>query len=264
MTALIPFLFDDERVIRTLSQGDEPWFVLADVCAALGIENPSAAVKALDEDERAKFNLGRQGEANIVNESGLYTIILRSREATTPGTVAHRFRKWVTAEVLPTIRKTGGYRTAQARADFQGQNQAVRLMDKLKRETNPAIRQTLHAMLASILTSQGIDVPPLDAIGHEAPPPPPPPPILVEFWPAIAAIEAAGTPLDHSIDRHQIALSLSDLARGPGGRPIFPVTTQLRDTLRQSTAPAFIGIRTVRSRIAGKTVRCWLFRRVSA
>lgn len=263
MTALIPFLFDNELVVRSLSRGDEPWFVLIDVCKVLEIGNTGDALARLDDDEKDSIDIvdGTPGSPRraIINESGLYSLILTSRKP-----AAKRFKKWVTSEVLPTIRKTGGYRAAQARADFQGQNQAVRLMDKLKRETNPAIRQTLHAMLASILTSQGIDVPPLDAIGHEAPPPPPPPPILVEFWAAIAAIEAAGTPLDHSIDRNQIALSLSDLARGPGGRPIFPVTTQLRDALRQSTAPAFIGVRTVRSRIAGKTVRCWLFRRVSA
>ncbi|ECP5826928.1 DNA-binding protein [Salmonella enterica] len=71
--------------------------------------------KSLDEDERSKFNLGRQGEVNIVNESGMYTLVLRCRDAVKKGSVPHRFRKWVTAEVLPSIRKNGAYAKPKAR-----------------------------------------------------------------------------------------------------------------------------------------------------
>lgn len=67
------------------------------------------SIKSLDDDERAKFNLGRQGETNIISESGLYTLILRCRDAVTPCTIPYRFRKWVTGEVLPQIRRTGSY-----------------------------------------------------------------------------------------------------------------------------------------------------------
>jgi hypothetical protein len=74
--------------------------VAKDVCDVLGLENPSMSLKALDDDELAKVNLGRQGETNIISESGLYAIALRCRDAMTPGSVPHRFRKWVTAEVL--------------------------------------------------------------------------------------------------------------------------------------------------------------------
>ncbi len=108
---VIPFQFE-AREIRTLLIDDQPWFVAADVCKALGIVNTSQALQALDDDERSMFKIGRQGNANIVNESGLFTLILRSREATTPGTPQHRFRKWVTAEVLPAIRKQGSYTDA--------------------------------------------------------------------------------------------------------------------------------------------------------
>lgn len=105
---IIPFRFE-AREVRTLLIGGEPWFVASDVCKALGIVNTTQALQALDEDERSMFNIGRQGKANIVDESGLFTLILRSREATTAGTPQHRFRKWVTAEVLPSIRKHGRY-----------------------------------------------------------------------------------------------------------------------------------------------------------
>ena len=74
------------------------------------------AVAPLDPEERSKFLLGRQGEATIISESGLYTLVLRTRDALTPGTAAHRFRKWVTGEVLPALRRTGSYGRADAAA----------------------------------------------------------------------------------------------------------------------------------------------------
>jgi hypothetical protein len=64
---------------------------------------------SLDDDERSMFNIGRQGKVNIINDSGLFTLILRSRDAIKAGTPQHRFRKWVTSEVLPAIRKHGRY-----------------------------------------------------------------------------------------------------------------------------------------------------------
>lgn len=91
--------------LRTLTdEAGEPWFVAKDVCDILEISNPSDALKRLDDDERSKFNLGRQGETNIVNEAGLYVLVLGSRKPK-----AHEFKRWVTHEVLPQIRKTGGY-----------------------------------------------------------------------------------------------------------------------------------------------------------
>ncbi|EAZ8724817.1 hypothetical protein CTW94_05470 [Salmonella enterica] len=112
MTALainsVEFNFESHN-IRTVIIENEPWFVAVDVCNVLGIQNPSKALKALDDDERSNFKVGRQGEANIINESGLYTLILRCRDAVKQGTLPWRFRKWVTNEVLPTIRKTGRY-----------------------------------------------------------------------------------------------------------------------------------------------------------
>lgn len=91
--------------LRTLTdEAGEPWFVAKDVCDILGHSNVSMALDRLDDDERSKFNLGRQGETNIVNEAGLYSLVLGSRKPE-----AHEFKRWVTHEVLPSIRKTGGY-----------------------------------------------------------------------------------------------------------------------------------------------------------
>lgn len=90
--------------IRALSVDDDPWFVAKDVCDALDLSNPSVAVSALDDDERAKFNLGRQGETNIISEPGLYKLVMRSRKPE-----AKAFQRWVTHEVLPALRRDGAY-----------------------------------------------------------------------------------------------------------------------------------------------------------
>lgn len=101
-------VFENEAFgkVRTLNLNGEPWFVAVDVCSVLDLSNPTIAVSRLDEDERAKFNLGRQGDATIVNEPGLYTLVLGSRKPE-----AKAFKRWITHEVLPNIRKHGVYIT---------------------------------------------------------------------------------------------------------------------------------------------------------
>ena len=99
--------------LRTLTdEAGEPWFVAKDVCDILGMSNPSMAVTALDKDEVAQIDpkdyLGSENRSNqavnIVSEPGLYKLIMRSRKPE-----AHEFKRWVTHEVLPQIRRTGGY-----------------------------------------------------------------------------------------------------------------------------------------------------------
>ncbi|ARC28596.1 MULTISPECIES: BRO family protein [Bacillus cereus group] len=90
--------------LRVTEKDNQVWFVAKDVCDVLEIQNTSDALKRLDEDERASFNLGRQGNANVINESGLYSLILASRKPQ-----AKAFKKWITSEVLPSIRRDGGY-----------------------------------------------------------------------------------------------------------------------------------------------------------
>lgn len=99
-------VFNNEEFgeVRTVMVSGEPWFVAVDVCKALELSNPTVAVSRLDEDERSKFNLGRQGEGTIVNEAGLYSLILGSRKPE-----AKAFKRWITHDVIPAIRKTGGY-----------------------------------------------------------------------------------------------------------------------------------------------------------
>ena len=101
-----------DRCIRTLIREGEPWFVAADVCAVLGLVNPSQAVSYLDDDERCLISneaWRNNGGMQAVSEAGLYSLVLRSRRAE-----AKNFRRWITHEVIPAIRRTGAYQPAEA------------------------------------------------------------------------------------------------------------------------------------------------------
>ena len=122
--------------VRTLNLNGEPWFVAVDVCSVLDLSNPTIAVSRLDEDERAKFNLGRQGDATIVNEPGLYTLVLGSRKPE-----AKAFKRWITHEVLPNIRKHGVYITDEKLKLFA---EHPELLDALMRSLYTAHAENLR------------------------------------------------------------------------------------------------------------------------
>lgn len=108
-------IFNNEEFgeVRTVVVNDEPMFCLIDICKALEIKNATDVAKRLDDDELTRLNLGsRAGETNFITESGLYAVILRSDKPN-----AKKFRKWVTSEVLPTIRKTGSYSKPMSTAE---------------------------------------------------------------------------------------------------------------------------------------------------
>ena len=108
--------------IRVVIIGDEVWFVAVDVCRVLDLKNPTKAIKQLDDDEKKIINLkeypnywlgySEKGNpnVNVVNESGLYSLIFMSRKPN-----AKKFRKWVTSEVLPSIRKYGYYKVENSK-----------------------------------------------------------------------------------------------------------------------------------------------------
>lgn len=121
--------------IRTVTKDNEPWFVASDICKALELSNPTMATQRLDEDERSKFNLGRQGEAVIVNEFGLYNLVLASRKQG-----AKEFKRWITHEVLPSIRKSGGYIAGQEEmSDSELMAKALLVAQKQIEERNKQI-----------------------------------------------------------------------------------------------------------------------------
>lgn len=108
MNELTIFAHKDFGEIRVVSVTGEPWWVLRDVCKALGLTYTNKVVKRLDEDERKLFpvidRMGRTQKASAINESGLYSVILRSDKPE-----AKAFKRWVTHDILPAIRKSGSY-----------------------------------------------------------------------------------------------------------------------------------------------------------
>lgn len=107
MSQVSVFNFKDAAVRTVVVDGD-PWWIAKDVCSILGLADGRTSLGALDEDERHSMpvedSVGRQQEMLAINESGLYSLILRSRKPE-----AKAFKKWVTSEVLPAIRRTGAY-----------------------------------------------------------------------------------------------------------------------------------------------------------
>lgn len=128
MNEIIPFSFED-RDVRVLECEDSPWFVLSDVCDVLDISNSRDAAARLDDDEKAAVGITdtssngvtQSRQTTIINESGLYSLILTSRKK-----AAKRFKKWVTAEVLPAIRKTGGYGKSRDPVEVLNDPEAMR------------------------------------------------------------------------------------------------------------------------------------------
>lgn len=133
-TNIIPFIYEDRPVRVLLDEQNDPWWVAKDVCTVLELANTTAALKALDDDEKnlirfpektLKLDKGiREIRAergnpfiNIINEHGLYTLIFRSDKPK-----ARLFRRWITHEVLPSIRKTGSYALPGTEKEVQGAN----------------------------------------------------------------------------------------------------------------------------------------------
>ena len=112
--------------IRMQMIKDEPWFAAKDVCELLGLDNSRQAVSRLDDDEKGVINsdtLGGKQELTFVNESGMYALIFQSRKPQ-----ARAFRKWVTGEVLPSLRKYGYYVAPGAQLTDEQREELERVM----------------------------------------------------------------------------------------------------------------------------------------
>ena len=154
MNNLTPFKFGKQQVRVVIDDKEEPWFVAADVCAALTINTEQT--RRLDDDEKGLRTVQTRGgpqEMGVINESGLYSLILTSRKPS-----AKEFKKWVTSEVLPSIRKTGGYSVAPAVPVVR--NSAMQLviaqaieLDRLEQEQH-GLSARLHLIEAKLPQAQ--------------------------------------------------------------------------------------------------------------
>lgn len=145
MTAsLTPFAFEDCLVRAHRDEQGNPWFVAKDVCRVLEITDHHQAVSNLEEDERGRCIIptpSGQQEMLIISESGLYSLIFRSRKPQ-----ARAFRKWVTSEVLPAIRRTGRYETPAT--SLEGAGPSVALPQDLPDEAR-RLRPSVRAQVLS-------------------------------------------------------------------------------------------------------------------
>ena len=144
MKQLQPFVYEGQDVRTAVIKG-ELWWVLKDVCEVLGLSNPTIVASRLDDDEVTKLDLGGlSGESNIINESGLYNVILRSDKPQ-----AKAFKRWVTHEILPSIRQTGGYNLPKTLPD------ALRLAADLAEENETLKpKAAMHDLFLSATNAQ--------------------------------------------------------------------------------------------------------------
>ena len=147
-------VFDfNEHAVRIIMQDGEPWWVAKDVCEILEISKYRDAITKLDDDERCPVKvdtLNGAQEMTAISESGLYTLIIRSNKPE-----AKKFRRWVTHEVLPSIRKTGSYNTARKYkvSDIKAMQ---RMIEKPEYKLSDVERRTMTKKLAAILMGDDV------------------------------------------------------------------------------------------------------------
>lgn len=145
--------------VRTIQKDGEPWWVLKDVCEVLGLSSPHKVFDRLDEDEKGRNQIptpGGEQEMTVVNESGLYNVILRSDKPE-----AKPFRKWVTSEVLPPIRKHGAYMTPETLEQaILNPDMMIKLCTALKDEQDK--NKALQAVNSSLTVDNQIMKPKAD------------------------------------------------------------------------------------------------------
>ena len=161
MTGLQIFRNGEFGQVRAVERGGILWFVARDVCACLGIGNAGDVIAALDDDEKGVDSIdtpgGRQ-EMSVVSEPGLYSLVLRSRKAE-----AKRFKRWIVHEVIPSIRRTGGY-GAPALPNFRNPAEAARAWaDKeeqrlLEEQKRLALEQRMEEVKPKVVFAESIEV----------------------------------------------------------------------------------------------------------
>ena len=143
MNKIQVFSFEGKE-IRTIQIEGEPWWVLKDVCEVLDLTSPHKVAERLDEDEKGRSlipTLGGNQELTVVSESGLYNVILRSDKSE-----AKQFKRWVTHEVLPQIRRHGAYMTTDKLEELMNDPDAwIQLLTTLKQERQEKTQLQLQA-----------------------------------------------------------------------------------------------------------------------
>lgn len=268
---VLPFVYESNVLRVELGQDGEPLFHAGDLCAILAYSNPRDAVaRHVEEDDVVKRDaidtLGRTQQVNYVREPGLWSLVLGSHAPN-----AKPIKRWVTAEVLPSIRKTGGYRMGGAKRPALGvnsllslQNQMLRLLKDIRAEACPAVRAALHGSLAAVCGALEVPAPTLDDIAPAATEPANPEAARAA-WRLYELLDGDAT-LNHSGASRTIAINLPELAARAAkeGLPLPPLN-ELRQALKLSEQPQFVGhkvvhsVRNRRRKSGPKSVKCMVF-----
>lgn len=225
-TAITPFNFNNSE-IRLIVRAGEPWFITADVARVLGYRDASNAGRVLDDDEKDTHVVSTPGgdqKLTVINESGLYALVLRSRKPE-----ARKFAKWVTSEVLPAIRKTGSYSlpyTAQPRDKLTlDQGDELRsMLETAAQKLPPEKRGTfLQSGWAKLRAHTGVNY-------RQIP-------------------QAAHTDALSLLARHVAEWELVELTPAPAPRPALPPGKMVVD--RQKLAAIWKDLGVLRARIDG-------------
>lgn len=260
MNTLTPFQFEAHAVRVQMDTVGQPWFNAADVCAILELSNPRDAIaKHVDSDDVAKRDtidsLGRTQHTNHINESGLYALILGSTKDS-----AKRFKRWVTAEVLPAIRQTGHYHAQPATHQPTVSERGLALAQQYRSLADSlAIPvSALHgAAIAHITRETGIEfdlsvvkapAQPASRVDQER---------LAALWADIHALLAKQPDINLHPSKNRLSLVPITLLYALNGRWRMP---EIHRLLRNSTAPhpVFIGKKTQEHPWRGK-VTVWMF-----
>lgn len=155
MNQLIPFNYDGIHRVRVLNENDNPVFVARDICEILGLSDVSKTVSRLDEDEKGTKNIPTPGGTQdmlVVTESGLYSLVLTSNK-----TEAKQFKRWITHEVIPSIRKHGLYATEELLND---PDLAIKAFTALKEERakNKALTTKIEQDRPKVLFADALEV----------------------------------------------------------------------------------------------------------
>lgn len=141
--------------VRVQEINNNIFFVAKDVCEALDIKNTTQAIQRLDEDERTMLNIGRQGSTNLVNEYGLYNLVLASRKPE-----AKEFKRWITHDIIPSIRKHGAYMTSEKIEEvLSNPDTIIKLAMDLKEERKQRLQlqETIEVNKPKVLFAESVE-----------------------------------------------------------------------------------------------------------
>jgi prophage antirepressor-like protein len=263
-TDVMPFHFGT-REVRTLNIDGAPWFVGKDVAELLGYADPTTAIRSHCDGVQKLHPivdaLGRRQEVRVIEEPDVWRLIVGSHLPE-----AKRIERWIFEDVLPTIRRTGGY-TKHAAGISVAQDRAMarasKLLDQLVEAKSKEQRRSLHAMLLTVAPEAGFQAPPLDAF-EPKPLPDPFDRVRQDFWQAVTVLESAyGADLDHHVKELICAYNVPEVSKLAiqHGMPLASAS-ELAKAL--SGDHRFIQYTGVNSRHRKATVRCYCFRSHSA